>query len=242
MTIKLSDVFSQLTYGELSQVSIGGGDAGQINDDNYEQVLAHINLGLTALYKRFPLKEERLTVVVQPNRITYPINSTYAISNTGSTEPAKFIDDMIIPFKDDILKIERVYNTDGYEFGLNDEGEANSLFTPSANVLRVPPSVDPLLLTSTLELVYRANHPMIKMGDGPFNPSVVSLELPITHLELLLLYVASRFHAPTGMVNEFNASNNYAAKYEAACQEIELRNLRVDQGSQYNRLRDNGWV
>lgn len=242
MTIKLSDVFSQLTYGELSQVSIGGGAIGQIDDDNYEQILAHINLGLTALYKRFPLKEERLTIVVQPNRITYPINSTYAISNTGSTEPAKFIDDMVIPFKDDILKIERVYNTDGYEFGLNDEGEANSLFTPSANVLRVPPSVDPLLLTSTLEVVYRANHPMVSIGDGPFNPSNVNLELPITHLELLLLYVASRFHAPTGMVNEFNASNNYAAKYEAACQEIELRNLRVDQGSQYNRLRDNGWV
>jgi hypothetical protein len=242
MTIKLSDVFSQLTYGELSQISIGGGDTGQIDDSNYEQILAHINLGLTALYKRFPLKEERLTIIRQATRSTYPINSTYAISNTASTEPAKFIDDMIIPFKDDILKIERAYNSDGFEFALNDEGDENSVFTTSATVLRVPATIDPALLTATFELVYRANHPMIKIGDGPFNPAVVTLELPITHLEPLLLYVASRFHGPTGMVNEFNASNNYAAKYERACQEIELQNLRVDQGSQHNRLRDNGWV
>lgn len=242
MTIKLSDVFTQLTYGELSQVSIGGGDAGQIDDSNYEQIIAHINLGLTALYKRFPLKEERLTIVVQPGRITYPITSAYAISNNASLEVAKFIDDMIIPFKDDILKIERVYNSSGHEFSLNDDGDANSLFTPSANVLRIPPAIDTALMTSTLEIVYRANHPVIMVGDGPFNPANYNLELPITHLEPLLLYVASRFHAPSGMVNEFNASNNYAAKYEAACQEIEIKNLRVDQGSQYNRLRDNGWV
>lgn len=242
MTIKLSDVFTQLTYGELSQVSIGGGEAGQIDESNYEQVIAHINLGLTALYKRFPLKEERLTIVVDPNRITYPINSSFAISNTTSLEVQKFIDDMIIPFKDDVLKIERVYNSDGIEFSLNDDGNSDSVFTPSSTVLRIPPTVNRELLTSTLELVYRANHPMIKVGDGPFNPGNTNLELPITHLEPLLLYVASRFHGPVGMVNEFNMSNNYAAKYEAACQEIELRNLRVDQGSQYNRLQDNGWI
>lgn len=242
MTIKLSDVFSQLTYGELSQVSIGGGSAGQINDNNYAQVLAHINLGLTALYKRFPLKEGRLTIVTQANRITYPLTLDYAISNTASTEVNRFIDDMVIPFKEDILKVERVYNSNGYEFGLNDEGNSNSVFTPSANVLRVPGLIDPELMTPTLEVVYRANHPSISVGDNAFNPNLVNLELPITHLEPLLLFVASRFHSPIGMVNEFNASNNYAAKYEAACQEIEQHNLRVDQGSQHDRLHNNGWV
>jgi hypothetical protein len=149
---------------------------------------------------------------------------------------------MVIPFKDDILKIERVYNSDGFEFALNDDGDDNSVFTTSATVLRIPTTIDPELLTATFEVVYRANHPMIRIGDGIFNPDTVELELPITHLEPLLLFVASRFNSPIGMVNEFNASNNYAAKYERACQEIELQNLRVDQGSQYNRLRDNGWV
>lgn len=238
MTIKLSEVFSQLTYGELSQVSIGGGEAGQINDDNYEHIVAHINLGLTALYKRFPLKESHLKIIVQPGRITYPINSLFAISNTASPEIVKYIDDTAEQFKNDVLKIERVYDSDGNEFDLNDSGNLSSFSTPSATVLRAPLG----LTATTLDLVYRANHPLITVGMGAFNPDAVELELPITHLEPLLLYVASRFHAPTGLVNEFNASNNYAAKYEAACQEIELRNLRVDQAGQYDRLHEKGWV
>lgn len=238
MTIKLSEVFTQLTYGELSQVSIGGGEAGQIDDDNYEHIVAHINLGLTALYKRFPLKEAHLKILVQSGRITYPINSLYAMSNTGSSEVIKYIDDTAEPFKDDVLKIERVYDSDGNEFSLNDAGDLNSFSTPSSTVLRAPIG----LTATTLDVVYRANHPLILVNPGAFNPNAVDLELPVTHLEPLLLYVASRFHAPTGLVNEFNASNNYAAKYEAACQEIELRNLRVDQGGQYDRLHEKGWV
>ena len=45
-----------------------------------------------------------------------------------------------------------------------------------------------------------------------------------------------------GLVNDFNAGNNYAAKYERACAEIEKNNVRVDQDSQNMRLVRNGWV
>lgn len=242
MTIKLSEVFTQLSYGELSQLSIGGQDAGVINSHNYEKIIPHLNMALTALYNRFPLKENRLTLLVRTGRVTYPLTKAFAISNLASTETDRFIDDLTIPYTEDILKIERVYNSDGYEFGLNDHNSSNSLFTPSNAVLRIPTSVESTLLTASLEVVYRASHPMISTGDGAFNPNSISLELPHTHLEPLLLYVASRFHAPTGMVNEFNMSNNYAAKYEAACQLIEQQNLKVDQQAQFNRFQENGWV
>jgi len=240
--MNLLDVFKQLTYGELSQVSIGGGAMGQIDDTNYDQIVAHINLGLTGLYKRFHLKEGRVKINFTESRGTYPINSNYALSNVASLEVDKFIDDSTVGFKDDVLKIEKVINTADYEFPLNDDGDMNSLFTPSATVLRIPGYVDRTLLTDKLELVYRANHPIIVVGNGAFNPAKIELELPYTHLEPLLLYVASRFHNPIGMVNEFNAGNNYASKYEIACQQLELLNLEVDQGSQQNRLQRNGWV
>ena len=53
--MKLKEVFDQLTYGELSQLSIGGQAQGEITEENYARVVAHVNLGLSAIYKRFHL-------------------------------------------------------------------------------------------------------------------------------------------------------------------------------------------
>lgn len=240
--MKLQEIFKQLTYGELAQISIGGVENGQIDERNYDQILAHINLGLTALYKRFPLKENSFKLNLEEGRSTYPLHSKYSVSNVDSTEPTKFIEDTGNPFLDDILKIERVYTAYGYELGLNDLGDPDAVRTPSNNVLFVPPTLTASLQDKTLEVVYRANHPIIKQGLDTFNPDNFEIELPYTHLEPLLLFVASRINNPIGMTNEFNAGNNYAAKYEMACQQLEQVNLRVDQGSQVSRLKQNGWV
>jgi hypothetical protein len=248
--MKLKEIFDQLTHGELSQLGIGGAANGGIAPENYGKVISHVNLGLTALYKRFNLKEGRVTIELQTGRTTYPVNANYAVSNRRSREQVRYIKDSLDePFRDDIHKIERVYTSVGYEMGLNDESDPYSVFTPSATILRVPPlvvagSVDlpDELKTETLEVVYRANHPIIVQGIGLFEPDRVELELPYSHLEPLLFYVASRVHTPTGMTNEANLGNTYFAKYEASCQQLENTNLRVDQSSQNTRLARNGWV
>lgn len=248
--MNLKEVFDQLTYGELSQLSIGGNEAGAISEANYPRVVPHINMALTALYKRFPLKEGRLVLQLQSGVTTYSVNSRFAASNTGSTEPVKYIlDSAGAPFSNDIHKIERVYTDSNYELSLNDNANPYSVFTPSALVLRVPSilvsgsmEIPEELKTSNLELVYRANHPKIDIGYGFFEPELVDLELPDSHLEPLLFYVASRLHTPTGMTNETNMGNTYFAKYEASCQQIEISNLRVDQGSQNTGIQRNGWV
>jgi len=248
--MKLQEVFDQLTYGELSQLSIGGNQAGAISPANYNRLIPHVNLGLTQLYKRFPLKEGRLTVELQDNRTVYPIHSKYAVSSRSSREPVRYIkDSLTAPFKDDIHKIEKVVASTGYEFSLNDESDEYSMFTPSSTVLRV--SLDVVdqvmdlpdeLKTSLLEVVYRANHPLIIADGVDLEPDVIELELPYTHLEPLLLFIASRVHTPTGMTNEANLGTTYAAKYEAACQLLEVKGLQVDQGRQNSRLERNGWV
>lgn len=248
--MKLQEVFDQLTHGELSQLSIGGNEAGLINPANYNRLVPHVNLGLTALYKRFPLKENRLMVELQNNRTVYPIHSKYAVSSRTSREPVRYIkDSLAVPFKDDIHKIEKVLTTNGYEFSLNDEGKEYSLFTPSATVLRVPLDVveqemdlPDELKTTQIEVVYRANHPLIVTDGADLEPDSLELELPYSHLEPLLFYIASRVHTPTGMTNETNMGNTYFAKYEASCQQLETVNLRVDQGGQSDRLHRNGWV
>lgn len=240
--MKLAEIFDQLTHGELAQISMGGGEAGVIDEKNYNRVLSHVNLGLTALYKRFPLKEGRLTVALQPGKLTYPLSSQYA---RGSNQHILPSGDGV--FDDDILKIERVYTDRYLELSLNDEAAPYGCFTPSATVLRVPSAMvltvadtPDWVKSLTLEVVYRAKHKQLSLET--YDPEDLEVELPYSHLEPLLLFVASRVNNPMGMTNEFNAGNNYAAKYEKSCLELETLNLRVDQGKQNDRLQRNGWV
>lgn len=238
--MNLQEVFDQLTYGELSQLSIGGGEAGVIDASNYARVLAHVNLGLTALYKRFPLKEGRLTFTLQAERTNYPLTTQ---------EDVLFVEDPDTDFNDDILKITRIYTAGGEELSLNDLADPYSCFTPTVTLLRVPLAIaaqgtdlPEWLKTPTLQVVYRTKHTNIPYRVG-FNPARVEVELPESHLEPLLLFVASRALTPLGTAQfEGLAGNNYYAKYEAACQAIENLDLRVDQDSQNSRLVNNGWA
>lgn len=247
--MKLSEVFTQLTYGELSQISLGGAENGGINVTNYGAVVAHVNLGLTALYKRFPLKEGRILLQLVSGRATYPLTSAYALSNDLSLEQVKYIlDTQASPFTNDIHKVERIYAANGGEFGLNDHADSLAISTPSAAVLRVPamvvansPELPEVLKGTTLEVIYRADHPKIQMTED-FDPELVEIELPYSHLEALLYFIASRAHNPMGMVNEFNMGNNWNNKYEMECQKLEVVNLRVDQVGTNTRLERNGWV
>lgn len=248
--MKLSEIFEQLTYGELSQLNIGGGEDGAINEANYPRILAHINLGMNALYKRFTLKEGRVRLQLIPGITMYLLNSKFAATNRRSREPVKYIQDTEAnPFEDDVQKIEKVMTDSGFELHINNEAEYYSVFTPSLHSLRVPldlvdQSMDLTddLKTQGLNVVYRAGHKNITIGNGFFDPARVEVDLPDTHLEALLLFVASRVYNPIGMQNEFNAGNNYAAKYEQACQYLEALNLQVDVGSQSTALVRNGWV
>lgn len=250
--MKLEEVFTQLSFGELSQISLGGKEPGVIDESNYGQIITHVNLGLLALYKRFPLKEGTVTVKLQAGKITYPLTMAYAASNVRSKEFFKYIlDTPANPFKEDIFKIEAVYTESGYELGLNDPGDDFSIRTPSANLLQVPWDIAAMakelgsdLNTETLQVKYRAMHHVIPTNLGAAAPRH-ELELPYSHLEPLLLFIASRVNNPIGSINAangFNMGNNYAAKYEQSCMALEVLNLKVDQSGTNTRIERNGWV
>lgn len=236
--MKLQEIFDQLATGEFSQLSIGGQEPGTINEANYATVLSHVNLGLTALYKRFTLKEGQLTLELQDDKTKYELHSSFAVNVRRSAETVRYIIDTADdPFVDDIIKVERVLTDAGDELALNDATDPMSVTTPSNLVLRVPTGIEAEKLT----VIYRAKHQKINVGIGYFNPDRVEIELPDTHLQALLYYVASRVHNPIGMVNEFNAGNNYYGKYLAECEELENKGLQVDQGGGNTRLAQAGW-
>ena len=223
--MKLSEVFTQLTHGELSQIAIGGGEAGEINDTNYGKVVSHITVGLTALYSRFSLKEKQLSIPLQTDSTTYQLDL------------------------EDLLKIERITTDSGYDVGLNNANDPYSCRTPTLKSIRVPQEIldksellPDELKTDNLLITYRANHPKITEAQLDLWPENIDIELPESHLEALLYFVASRIHNPIGMTNEFHAGNSYAAKYEMACQQLETHGIQVDSEFDNTRLNQNGWV
>lgn len=229
--MQIKEVFDQLRFAELSQLSIGGNDPGVIDGTNFERILVHLNTGLTALYKRFYLKEEREFIILVPGTREYTL--------TGP-----------------VLKIEQVL-TDGManegeklSLPLNDGMELHSVFTPSAKVLRVPEdlaagvgeNLPEKLRTGMLEVVYRADHPRINHDLGHFDVETIEVALPDSHLLALCYFIASRVHNPIGMSEEFHAGNSYAAKYELECQQLEAQGMRIDRDNSVDRLTRGGWV
>lgn len=247
--MNLKTIFEQLAYGPLSQARIGGEEQGVINEANARQILGHVNLGLTSLYRRFLLKQGKTVVALQPNQTTYVLSSRFAVANIRSREPVRHIlDDAFNPFKDDVLKIDEVLAND-YPLPLNQSIELYSCSTPTMSTLEVPieivnqSSVLPEeFKTDRLTVKYRARHPDLVLPIGMYAPERIQVELPDSHLEALLWYVASLVHNPIGMTNEFHAGNSYMAKYEAACLELENRGLRIDTAQNNQRFRNNGWV
>lgn len=246
----LQDILDQLTVGEFAQLSIGGQPAGVLNSSNLSNAVAHIQLGLTALYTRFNLKEGQLKIELVPGLEMYRLQSKYAQSNIRSREAVQYIvDDVTFPFEDDLLKVTRVYADTGIEFMLNDRASPYAIQTPMTDTLLVPaavvnqrPDLPDELKTAFLTVHYSANHPKLLKGRGCEEPERLQVLLPDAYLEALLYFVASRVHNPVGMVNEFHAGNSYAAKYEMVCQRLEGRNLEIDDGDSNQRFRRGGWI
>lgn len=249
--MKLSTVFSQLSSGEFSQLALGQSlDDFGIPEDRYNAVADHVHLGLTELYKRFDLKKGSLVLQLQTDLTTYPLRGGYTVSGGSLVNPNYIIDDVVFPFMDDILKIESVYTSNGvHELPLNNGMNLYSCHTPVMDTLRVPLQIvnkmvdtPEAYITDNLLVEYRAKHPILYKPGSFIDPERVNIELPESHLNALLLFVASRVHNPIGMSNEFHVGNNYAAKYEQECQRLENEGLQIDFSDGNHRLNHKGWV
>lgn len=248
----LQEIFDALSSGEISQVSIGGQEQGEINEGNFPKVIGHINLALTALYRRFDLKRGSATIAMQAGMEVYPLDSKFAVSSRTSRVPAAdryILDTAARPFKDDVLKVEAVRVVGGQELPLNDLSSPLSVMTPSTTELCVPLDIvdragylPDQFKGEKLQVTYRAKHPQIVIPMGYFDPARVTLELPPAYLQALLYFVAARVHTPIGVQLEGQAGMNWFKFYEAECARLEQENLQIDAMGTNLRMVEKGWV
>lgn len=238
--MKLSDVFDQLAYGELSQLALVANN--EVIPEDYNRVIAQVNMGLAELHKRFMLKRKTLTLQTLDDVYRYPLLAKHSQSQ-GAELP--FIIDIDEPFKEDIIEILGVTDEKGWAIPLNVYDADDHLpiaYTPAYNILRFN-DVTPL---GKYTVSYKAGHvPLAKVEDPEsFDASKVDIELPMTHLEALLFYVASRVIQPmNGAMNGAPQEGmNYAQRFEQACQQLLYQGLDVEATHESHRFRRNGFV
>lgn len=249
--MKLSEIFNQLSVGELSMLSIGKQEQGVISEANWAKVLPHVNLGLMALFTRFNLRMGQVTLSLQSGVRSYSLTAEHALTNTRTSSSATkyLLDSADEPFKDDLLKVTKVIAGGGFEMTLNDATDEYACHMASSTRLMVPRSmvtegvkdIPEFLKVGTLDIVYRAAHPKIVIPIGFFDPARIEVALPDTHLQALLYNIASRAHNPMGMQNEFNMGNNWFQKYELECQRLENEGMEIEEGESSTRFQRNGW-
>lgn len=235
--MKLENILLLLKTGELRSVNFGGTDVEGLTEDHYEEVIAHINLGLLNLHTRFPLKLKEVFVQQYAHIQFYKLDPRYAITNTESTEPYKYIiDNKDNKFGDSFLSIESISNELGQNIPLNDNNCSYSLHTPSADTIQTAtPNAN-----DAWSVIYRAKPLWLSTcGCGILNQEV---ELPNFLVEALLLFVAHRVHASKNNVNSMAESNNYYTKYEKLCVDLQNTSHLIKDLTTNIKLETNGWV
>jgi len=243
--VYLSEIFRQLAVGEIYNISLGGEGCKGVPVSDYPMLVAHVNLGLTELYKRFPLRMRSLVLARQPDMAHYRLHSDYAVNNSGSVQPVRYIlDTPENPFQDDILKVEKITNpADNSVVPLNDPHSALSLHTSEYDVIewQYAADEDPVLMLDQVIISYKAKPDQI-LADSDLQPYLVEVRLPDSLLEALLLYIGSRIHTNLNIDGSMGEGNNYYGKFEAACKKVENLGL-LDYPAPHNiKLEMRGWV
>ena len=215
---------------------LGNGELGSIPDTKYMQVISAVNLGLTELYKRFPVRIKEVIIREFSHITDYKLDSRYAeYAGSTSTFPKYIMDSPSQLFRDDVLLIEEVFNEDGMEIPLNDSGLRYSIFITGYNSFMHPYPDD----ENVLSILYRANSEKI-LYTPEIDLNNTYIDVPDHLTEALLNYVAYRLF---GAVNLNSAeATGYYAKFEASCNLLNNLGLVYKQEQLNMKLENNGWV
>lgn len=228
----VTDLYEELSYGELSSLAMAVEGAGTIQEEKRPQIIRFANDALVLLYTRFVLKQSDLLIEQYEHITNYHLIERFTESNGAEEEPYLYIKDLAgEPFKADVAKILKVFNIHGTELPLNDANARNSLFTPQNNVLQVPePKAG-----KPLNVLYQAFHPKLKEDDD-------EIVLPVALHNAFRSYIAYKVFSAIGTQESTAKAQEHLGNYEAQCGLATDKDLVNTSVSETNtRFEKRGW-
>ena len=206
--MKVSDALQELCYGELNTHRLA--ESGAISPENYSRMIHHLNMGLLALYTRFPLLVKELTLQQKSWITVYKLKKEHAVTDL-SDEVKYIIDSRFDPFIGDLIRVEEVSDEVGDVVELNSTDHTKVALTPSMDTLEIPNPTD----TNVLFVTYRAKHPQLVNVDS-------EILLPQHLLGALYAYTGMRVYAGGTSQEQLTKGAELESKYERICQKMEL--------------------
>lgn len=232
----LSDYFTELSYGELSNTAMAVDGTGTIEEVHQPKVVRYLNEGLRRLHGRFPLIQKDVLIELRDHITNYHLIPRFAESNWVPEEVEfPYIKDLIQePFTGDVARILEVRNSFGHMLPLNDPENRMSVFTPQVDVLQVPRPITGVALS----VMYQAYHPTISHHDLQ-----AEIVLPNVLSSALCAYAAYNVFSHMNTQEATMKAQEHMAKYESICAEVEAQDLVNSSSSQTNsRFAKRGWV
>jgi len=236
----LQDLFDDLVYGEFSDIALGTGALGTLPEASYPRIASFINMGLRDLYKKFILRKKEIKLYYQTGIYTYYLRSDY-VGPVNSLGPNVYlVEDDNNVFDNSIVKVIAAYDSDEDKLPLNAPKDDTSLFTPAYDIIKLPVTDPPSMVT----LVYQSYYPKILITTG-FDPEEYELHFPSFIENALLAFVASR-HFKGKKIKRADGSttnhNTFLSMYGRACKELEQDGFAEESDDDRDRFTDNGWV
>lgn len=241
--MKISQLFSQLSYGELSNLTIGDDGSGNIAEQHYPKLIYHAQQALTNLYSRFA--NRKAYIVVQQDELVqkYRIHPLYAVTDTtpNNTAPRHIIDTEQSPFTTPIIKILSIRKIledstlAEVDLLINDDTRVGAVKTLAYDEIYIREPIQDEMLLVEVQL----NHSVITL------PVDLDYEISLAPVleEALVLKVAARvFGSMNGQDNMIKAQS-LNASYENVLQMVQFEDLLQNTSTEdHSRFVIGGWV
>lgn len=240
--MKVSDLFSKLSLGELNGLAMALDGSGNIDELFQPKVLKHANDALTALYTRFPHKTDYVKIELQEDLHKYYLQAQFAASDTdvGNTNPRYILDSAEEPFDPRVSKIISISDSDAEcwrdeEILINDPSHGTAVKKISFDGFYVKEPV----AENVYMVEYQCLHPILS-EEEPDEDADIFLA-PVLY-EALTARIASSIYAGIGNEDAIAKSVSYGNIYEGICIRAEADDtLQMSSSNNHDKLREGGW-
>lgn len=227
--MKVSELFTRLSYGELSNLSMSMEATGSINPASHARLLQATNSALQDMFSRIHLLTRELLIESIDWKSVYYLRKEFAAMNTASTEPYKYIlDTPNNLFTGDVVKVMLVSNEVGDILPLNDAEQWASVFTPHFDAVQLTHVGSGQVFSVT----YQALHPkLLTTGEDVLEQDI---RVPSLLEDMLCLKVAHGIFSPMSGQEFTLKAQQLENAYESRIIELDQKNLLMDAGMSTN--------
>ena len=234
--MNVSDLFTKLSYGELSNISMAINGSGGIMEQDQPKIVNYANEALVRLYSKFNLRENDVLIEMVEHITNYHLLSRFAETKYDpNVEPYPYIKDLPLePFADDVIKILSVFDSCGNQLPLNDSECSYSVFTPQANVLQVPQPVTGVALS----VHYQASHPTLSESRQD-----EEIQLPLVLEGALTSFIAYKVYSHMNTQEATAKAQEHFATYQSIVDSvIESDTASTSVSVSNSRFHKRGWI